>query len=117
MQLVWSTFCPHCDHTLPRIANLSFSTGSFKYFVAIGARRIFSAGWYERARQKVADAWLDITTLRPDPAGPPVAAETQRLREAAQARLRAEARQTCIGAPAGLEARVNAIGLPDATNE
>ena len=45
----------------------------------------------------------------------PVQAELRRLREAAQVRLRAEAWQTYICALAGLEALVNAIGLPDAT--
>ena len=38
------------------------------------------------------------------------------LREAAQARLRAEAWQTHIGALAGLEAHVNALGPLDATD-
>ena len=30
---------------------------------------------YEIARQKAVDAWLDLTTPRPDPAGAHVAAE------------------------------------------
>ena len=68
------------------------------------------------ARQKAVDAWLDHTTPRPDPAGAQVVVEAQRLRETAKDRLRAEARQTYVGgAPADLEAHVNAIGLPDAT--
>ena len=70
----------------------------------------------EIAPQKAIDAWLDLTTPRPDPAGAQVVAEVRRLREAAQAHLRAEARQMYIGAPAGLEAHVNTIGLPDATD-
>ena len=49
---------------------------------------------YKIARQKAVDAWLDIATPRPDLAGAPVQAQVERLREAARARLRAEARQT-----------------------
>ena len=70
----------------------------------------------EIAQPKAVDAWLDLTTPRRDPAGQQVVAEVRWLREATQTRLRAEARQTYIGAPAGLETHVNAIGLPDATD-
>ena len=69
----------------------------------------------EIAGQKAVDAWLDFATPRPDPAGEDVAAEVQRLRETASDRLRTAARQTYVGAPAGLETHVNAIGLSDAT--
>ena len=34
---------------------------------------------YEIVRQKAVDAWLDLTTPRPDPAGAQVTAEAQRL--------------------------------------
>ena len=65
---------------------------------------------HEITKQKAIDAWLDLTPPRPDPAGTQVVAETQRFREAAaRDRLRAEAKQTYVGAPAGLEAHVNAI--------
>ena len=69
---------------------------------------------YEIARQKAVDAWLDIP--RPDPAGAVIQAEVDRLRQAARVRLRAEARQTYVGAPDGLQAHVNAVGLPAATD-
>ena len=36
---------------------------------------------YEIARRKAADAWLDITTPGPDPAGAPVTAEVDRLQD------------------------------------
>ena len=52
---------------------------------------------YEIARQKAVDAWLDITTPRPDPAGAPVTAEVDRLRDAARERLQAETGQTYDG--------------------
>ena len=55
---------------------------------------------YEIAKQKAVDAWLDSTTPRPDPAGAPVTAEVDRLRDAARVGLRAEARQTYVGARA-----------------
>ena len=45
------------------------------------------------AKQKAIEAWLDITTPRPDPAGTQVTAEVDRFRDAARERLRAEARQ------------------------
>ena len=51
---------------------------------------------YEIAWQKAVDAWLDIATPRPDPAGAQVTAEVQRLRDVARDRLRAEARQTYL---------------------
>ena len=48
---------------------------------------------YEIARQKAIEAWLDITTTRPDPAGTQVTAEVDRLRDAAREQLRVEAQQ------------------------
>ena len=65
---------------------------------------------YEIARQKAVDAWLDLTTPRPDPAS-----AAEQLREAAREQQRAEVRQTCVGAPGGLVAAVDAVALPDAT--
>ena len=67
---------------------------------------------YEIARRNAVDAWLDITAPRP---GADHHAEVERLREAARGRLRAEGRQTYIGAPDGLQAHVVAVALPEAT--
>ena len=104
---------------MSRTVSRSSSTGSFRCSVATVASLTFRLStWmvrYEIARQKAIDAWMDITTPRPEPAGEEVQAKVRRLREAAQARQRVEARQTCIRAPAGLEAHVNAVGLPEAT--
>ena len=86
------------------------------YFVKDGAPLQLGPDFKrEIARQKAVDAWLDLTTPRPDPAGGEVVAEIQRSREAAGERLRAEARQAYVGAPAGLQAHVNAVALPDET--
>ena len=71
---------------------------------------------YEIARQKAVDAWLDITTPRLASDNHALQAEVERLREAARTRLRAEARQSYIGAPDGLQAHVKAVGLPEATD-
>ena len=70
---------------------------------------------YEIARQKAIDAGLDITTPRPAADHHTLLAEVERLREAARTRLRAEARQTYVGAPDKPQAHVNAVGLPEAT--
>ena len=48
---------------------------------------------YEIARQKAVDAWLDATTPKPAADHADVAAQVQRLREAARECLRAEARR------------------------
>ena len=75
---------------------------------------------YEIARQKAGDAWLEITTPRPDPADAAVTAEVDRQRDAARERRRTEARQTYVGAPAGLQAHVDAVArldAPDAMRE
>ena len=47
---------------------------------------------YEIARQKAVDAWLDATTPKPLAGDAAVVAQTERLREAARERLRAETR-------------------------
>ena len=71
---------------------------------------------YEIAKRNSVDAWLEITTPRPDPAGAALQAEARRLREALQARQREAAQLTYIGALAGLEAHVTATGAPAATD-
>ena len=71
---------------------------------------------HEIARQKAVDAWLDATTPRPALGEAAVVAEVERLRHAARDRLRAEARQAWLGAPADLPAHLNAIDAPAATD-
>ena len=65
------------------------------YFVKDGQSVFLYKGSF-----RCSEAWLDITTPRPDVAAAAVVAEVDRLRE----RLRAEARHTCVGAPGGLQA-------------
>ena len=61
---------------------------------------------YEIARQKAVDAWLDAMTPKPIAGETAVVAQTERLREAARARERAEARRDWAGAPGDLAAAV-----------
>ena len=58
----------------------------------------------EIARPKAVDAWLDITTPRPDAAGAAAQVDVDRLRQAARVCLQTEARQTHVGALDGLQA-------------
>ena len=71
---------------------------------------------YEIARQKAVDAWLDATTPKPAADHADVVAQIERLREAAQERLRAEARRDWTGAADRLAAAVEAVALPAATD-
>ena len=73
---------------------------------------------YEIAQQRAIEAWLDITTPKPDvaAAAAAVVAEVDRFRDAARERLRAEARQTYVGTLAGLEAQVDAVAQPEAND-
>ena len=68
---------------------------------------------YEIARQKVVDAWLDATTLKPVVGEAAVAAQVERLREAARERLRAETRRGWAGPAAGFATAVEAVALPE----
>ena len=70
---------------------------------------------YEIARQKAVDAWLEATTPRPAVDHADVVAQIERLRTAARDRARLELRRDWVGPPAGLQAAVDAIALPDAT--
>ena len=70
---------------------------------------------YEIARQKAVDAWLEATTPRPPVDHVDVAAQIERLRTAARDRARLELRRDWVGPPAGLQAAVDAIALPEAT--
>ena len=70
---------------------------------------------YEIARQKAVDAWLEATTPRPPVDHADVAAQIERLRTAARDRARLELRRDWVGAPAGLQAAVDAIAMPEAT--
>ena len=71
---------------------------------------------YEIARQKAVDAWFDATTPKPILGETAVNAQTERLREAARDRLRAETRRDWVGAPGGLAAAVEAVAMPEATD-
>ena len=70
---------------------------------------------YEIARQKAVDAWLEATTPRPAVDHADVAAQIERLRTAARDRARLEVRREWVGAPEGLQAAVDAVALPEAT--
>ena len=70
---------------------------------------------YEIARQKAVDAWLEATTPRPAVDHADVAAQIERLRTAARDRARLEVRREWVGAPDGLQAAVDAVALPEAT--
>ena len=70
---------------------------------------------YEIARQKAVDAWLEATTPRPAVDHADVAAQIERLRTAARDRARLEVRRDWVGAAEGLQAAVDAIALPEAT--
>ena len=72
-------------------------------------------GGGEVARPKAVDAWLDATTPKPIVGEAAVTAEVKRLPNAAQDRLRTEARQAWLGPLAGLQAHLDAIDAPEAT--
>ena len=73
---------------------------------------------YEIARPKAVDAWLDATTPKPIIGEAAVTAEVERLQNAARDRLRTEAQQAWLGAPADLQAHLDGIiiALPAATD-
>ena len=71
---------------------------------------------YEIARSKAIEAWLATTTPRPAADHADVIAEVNRLRKAEQDCRRTEVRQTFSGPQAGLQATIDAVRVPDATD-